>query len=316
MSNILITAIGSFSADVVIERLKKEGHNIIGCDIYPKDWIANSLSVNKFYQAPYVTDKEKYLNFLKVICKEEQINYLIPLTDVEVDVINANRELFINTIICLSAKESIEICRNKYSLYKFLKSQNIECLIPTGLLSDVSLENIKYPVVIKPYNGRSSQGLNYIESKSELEIFLNKNHADNYVIQPKVLGRIITVDVLRNNSFFVATARAELLRTLNGAGTSVTVFFDEYLWDTCKEIAERLNIIGCVNFEFIQINEHEYKFLECNPRFSGGVAFSCMAGYDYVCNHLKCYSKEKPDEFFEIHEMTIARKYREYITKG
>jgi len=35
--NILVTAIGSFAADIVIKKLKEKSYNIIGCDIYPKE---------------------------------------------------------------------------------------------------------------------------------------------------------------------------------------------------------------------------------------------------------------------------------------
>ena len=40
--NILLTAIGSMSAKCAINQLKTTGHNIIGCDIYPKEWHTES----------------------------------------------------------------------------------------------------------------------------------------------------------------------------------------------------------------------------------------------------------------------------------
>ena len=111
----------------------------------------------------------------------------------------------------------------------------------------------------------------------------------------------------------MATPRVENLRTLNGAGTSVKVFADEKIQTVAKEIADILNIRGCVNFEFIWSKDGLY-FLECNPRFSGGVAFSCIAGYDYISNHLKCFCQLPPDEAVQIEEKYIARKYTEYVT--
>ena len=36
---ILVTAIGSFSAAVVVRKYKEEGFRVIGCDIYPAEWI-------------------------------------------------------------------------------------------------------------------------------------------------------------------------------------------------------------------------------------------------------------------------------------
>lgn len=87
--------------------------------------------------------------------------------------------------------------------------------------------------------------------------------------------------------------------SLNGAGTSVQVFRDPVLEKICEAIAGALDVKGCVNFEFIEHHTEQgevlWYFLECNPRFAGGVAFSCMAGYDMVKNHLRCFAGEEPE---------------------
>ena len=55
-------------------------------------------------------------------------------------------------------------------------------------------------------------------------------------------------------------------------------------------------------------------FLECNPRFSGGVEFSCMSGYDCVKNHINCFNNQEIDERRQYKSQYIARKYEEYVT--
>lgn len=313
MSNILVTAIGSFSAETVINNLHKANHKVVGMDIYKKEWIANSLLVDVFYQSPYATDESNYIDALLEVCKEEMIEYIMPLTDVEVDVINANRALFKDVTVCLPKEETINVCRNKYDLYNFLLKEGVDCLIPTQKIeSDMSGWN-QFPAVIKPMGGRSSEGLYFVKNSSELLSRMENDELDNYIIQPKIDGMVLTVDVLRTEEFFTATPRMELLRTKNGAGTTVRVFKDDKLMHMVKQIADALDIKGCVNFEFIKMDDGEYKFLECNPRFSAGVVFSCMAGYDYVTNHFNCHSQKMLEEKTDIKEMTIARKYAEYI---
>ena len=75
-----------------------------------------------------------------------------------------------------------------------------------------------------------------------------------------------------------------------------------------------MNINGCVNFEFIDSSSEGKYFLECNPRFSGGVKFTCMSGYDCVLNHLRCFQGEKIESKIHITQQYISRKYKEYIT--
>ena len=84
--------------------------------------------------------------------------------------------------------------------------------------------------------------------------------------------------------------------------------------ETSKILADKLNVWGDVNFEYILDKEGKYHLVECNPRFSAGCEFSCMGGYDYIENHIKCFmGKEIEDAHFK-HSMIIARKYEEYIT--
>ena len=108
MKHILVTAIGSFSADAVINNLKQAKYYVVGCDIYSQELLANTLDVDSFYQAPLATGKEGYLEFIYEICEKEKIDYIIPLTDVEVDILNANREFFLekNVALCISGCES------------------------------------------------------------------------------------------------------------------------------------------------------------------------------------------------------------------
>jgi len=93
----------------------------------------------------------------------------------------------------------------------------------------------------------------------------------------------------------------------------VKIFSDWELESTCRDLAEKLQIIGCVCFEFIRDAEGGYHILECNPRLSGGVAFSCLAGYDFIKAHIQCFCDDDIEVKDDIPEMYIARKYQEYI---
>ena len=348
MKTILVTAVGSFSADAVIKTYKREGYRVVGCDIYPAQWVANSHEVEVFYKAPYATDQKAYVDFMKKVCQDQKVDYVVPLTDVEVDVLTQLKPgaLGGGVCICISGQAAIGLCRDKYRMEQFLKPLGICETIPgillselfetggseTGMvkaemlkakLSDVwlsDLERFSVPLVVKPLNGRSSQGLHIVKTREELLRISDecRQEAENYLVQPKISGTIVTVDVVRepDSGRTFCLPRRELLRTLNGAGTSVYVFRDERLESQCGKLAEAIGITGCVNMEFVETETDghmAWHFLECNPRFSGGVAFSCMAGYDMVKNHLRCFTGQPIDEPGEIQPRYIARKYQEYV---
>lgn len=331
MNAALVTAIGSFSADIVIKSLKKNGVRVIGCDIYPAEWVADSRNVDSFYQVPRADAETLYVERLLEICEREKAEALIVLTDVEVDVWNRRRRelLEAEVMLCLSPEETLNICRDKRKLYHFLKEKGVGNPIYTMDLWETDPEALTYPAVVKPFNGRSSQGLHYIRSKEEMKRFLEehgtmdsakdsaKSSVKDFVVQPFYEGSVITADVVRKaeTGECAVICRREFLRTAGGAGTSVFVFSNPQLESECKEIADALNINGCVNFEFIESKDGAFHMLECNPRFSGGVEFSCMAGYDCVTNHLRCFTGEELEPFQGMKEMYIARKYEEYVTR-
>ena len=115
MKTALVTAIGSFSADIVIKNLKKNGIRVIGCDIYPSEWIADAGNTDVFFQVPFATEEQRYVERLLSICDQEQVDAIIILTDVEADVWNRHREELIahSITLCLSGEETMLLCRDK-----------------------------------------------------------------------------------------------------------------------------------------------------------------------------------------------------------
>lgn len=316
MSNptVLVTAIGSFSAQTVIDSLHGMGCRVVGCDIYPKEWVANTQLVDVFYQAPLVRDRDQYYEMIRRVVSDEHVDFIFPLTDLEVDALNAVRDS-LGAMLCLSSSETLSICRDKYRTYDFLREVIPDSVIPTERLADCDIHALRYPVICKPVDGRSSCGLFKAFCEKELRQQLDHIDAGRYCVQPMINGTVVTVDVVRNDATGTTACvpRKELLRTLNGAGTSVYVFRDQELERMAHLIADKLRIHGCVNFEFIQNDDGSFHFLECNPRFSGGLSFTLDSGYDCVVNHLRCFTGQDIDEPKNIRVGYIARKYADYL---
>lgn len=320
MKNALVTSIGSVAGDIVIKTLKKLGFYIVGTDIYQKELVVDAFNVNKFYQAPYTSESDKYFDFLKKICVEEKINFILPLTDLDVDFLNARREWFDenNVTLCISPKHSLDIIRNKKKLQDFVKDKcPFTNSIPTVLLKDVKKLEWNFPVVCKPYDGRSSQGLRYIYNEKEWQSFIKENPDDKYIVEPFIEGPIVMVEIVRQTEprKVVAVTRQEKLSTPHGCATAVYMYQDKELEENSRKLADALDIKGCVNFEYIHGKDGKYYLVECNPRFSAGCEFTCISGYDCVSNHIRVFENKPIDGFEFQHPMYISRKYEEYITK-
>jgi len=307
---ILLTAIGSMSAECVIKQLKEAGNFVVGCDIYPGEWHYETKLCDLFYRAPYATEEIKYVNFLMNVCKENQLSYIIPLTDLEIDVIERNRSVFnkAGIILCMQSSEVLSVARNKYVLSSFFINDQKIPSIRTCLLTELP-EDFSFPCIAKPYNGRSSEGLIRNATREQVLAIENKSI---YIIQEQLDGNVFTVDYVRNalTGKDASVPRQELLRTKNGAGLTIKTNGNKNLTRLVSHIGKTLNINGCVNMEFIY-NKGEFYLIDLNPRFSAGIAFSVMSGYNMVLNHLRCFTGEDIDGSIEIEERTIVKKYEE-----
>ena len=103
MKTALLTAVGSASAGMVIERLHALGLRVVGCDIYPRAWNVASGEVDVFFQAVYATDADAYVRQMEEAVRREHADFLIPLTDVEVDALCAHKARFsaLGCVLCV-----------------------------------------------------------------------------------------------------------------------------------------------------------------------------------------------------------------------
>ncbi|TAN14240.1 MAG: ATP-grasp domain-containing protein [Chitinophagaceae bacterium] len=307
----LITAIGSMSADAVICSLRENfpGCEITGTNLYPAEWLYEAGIVDATYKVPMATEVN-YVESIADIIRARNIDMVIPLTDPEVDVLSENRETLeaFSAVLALCKNEVISVCRDKELLYnRFTRHPGVQT-IRSYSVSEVIEKDLNFPMVAKPKKGRSSEGLKYIASRKELFLLDEK-----YMVQEFIRGTIITVDFVRdpwNNT--VCIPRKELIRSSNGAGLSVEIFRDKAIGELINEIAEDLGITGCMNIEFIHSGD-SYYLMDINPRFSAGIGFSKLAGYDFVKNHVNVFRKNKIEPVTEILTGIAAKHCKEYM---
>lgn len=310
--NVLVTAIGSMSSEEVVRSLVKNGYRVFGTDIYPAAWTGVAHLYEQVYQVPLVSDAH-YISELLAICKKKKINYLIPLTDLEVDALSLNRSIFEkeNIIVTIPSKQCVELCRDKLNFFKFFKNNaQIKC-IPTYTYQEILDNHIPLPIIAKIINGRSSENLHLIESQDFLKYFASTQN--NYIFQPFINGNIYDIDYVRD--FYgndVAVARKEILRSKTGYCITAKIQQHSILEQTTKLVCRALDVVGCINLEFIE-SDGMYYLMDINPRFSAGLGFTQRIGYDMVLNHIKCFNHEIIDHINIFQQKVITKRY-DFIT--
>ena len=291
-TTVLITAAGSAAAPAALQSLRAHGCRVAACDLYPRAWNLTSTEADAFFQAVPATDAPAYLNQLEAEARRQGIDFILPLTDVEVDVLCGQKERFAaaGCTLCVPDAPAARLCRDKLAMTRAIEAAGICDTIPTFSPYGVEPRADAYPLLLKPLRGRSSQGKTVALDADAYHAALSQRR--DYIAQPFLQGDIYTVDVARDRLGRThCLARRELLRTPNGLGTTVRVLPGHPLEAVCERIAALAGVVGVVNMEFIVQPERAF-FLEVNPRLSGGVGFSLAAGMDFPYWAVLCHQGE------------------------
>lgn len=248
---------------------------------------------------PLIYDKE-YIPFLKNYCKENNINALISLFDVDLPVLAVHKDEFqeMGTSIIVSDQNIIDICNDKWQTFLFLKKNGF--LVPKSFLSikEVTEElhngNLKFPLIVKPRWGMGSIGVVKAEDEEELQFFYKKVQReirDSYLkyesqkdielsvlIQECLAGQEYGFDIINNlQGMYQNTIIKKKLAMRSGeTDCAVTVKWDKGM-DEAERLSNCLHHIGNLDVDVFEVNGEPY-ILELNARFGGGYPFSHLAG--------------------------------------
>ena len=106
------------------------------------------------------------------LCIDNNIDVIFVGSDIELAIFSKNKEIIeskTSAKIITNPSNVIEICRNKYKTFEFLKKNNLN-YIPSCLTedSDEFIKENKFPVIVKPCEGFGSKFLNIVKDKTEL----------------------------------------------------------------------------------------------------------------------------------------------------
>ncbi|RKX92672.1 MAG: hypothetical protein DRP84_09650 [Spirochaetes bacterium] len=319
---VLITGVGSTTALSVIKGLKKQdvfNVFIVGTDINEEKNIAGSKFCDKFFKVPLAINEENYIATLADIINSESIDLLIPIVDIELEVIARNRDVIEkSTYLLLSSYDTVMICNDKFRTYDFFNKQGIPTL-KTILADDFSkIKNLlvhsgmDFPLIAKPRKGVSSRDI--YEIQNEEELFLIKKVKDP-LLQEKGRGQEYTIDVFCDGENSISAVPRKRIETRAGISYKGQTEKDEKLISPAKKIAERLNIKGPANIQCFK-NGDEVRFFEINPRFSGSLPLTIAAGVNTPLFALKMAAGEKLEPVKDFKIVKMCRYWKEVFYDG
>ncbi len=289
MNIILRTAVGSPVAPFILKHLKENINcRLIGVDI---DTMACGFSwCDQSYIVKRVKEKG-YIEEILSICKKENVNIFWPDLDEELVLVAQNRSKFedLGIAIVLSDEEVLKICTDKFETYRFFKDNEIPT--PNSYINDPPYKlKLPFPFIIKPINGRGSQGVHKIENEEDFQYYSKR--VNNTIVQEMLLGVEYTIDTLSdNNGLFHYGSIRERIATDSGISIKGKTVKDNELLELAEKICNKLKIKGpaCIQC-FKDAQSGKIGFIEINPRIAGTAAISVLAGAQLIQDSINVFS--------------------------
>lgn len=309
--NILITSAGqrvslvrSFQTE-----LKKyfENGQVFTTDLNPILAPACHVSDQSF-TVPRVTSPE-YIDQLLQLCLNNQIKLVVPTIDTELLVLSENIEYFKQQGIHLLVSEPglVRECRDKRLINQFFENHGI--CIP----QQYNLDNLRFPVFVKPYDGSLSKGIftAYCAEDIKIEHYADPKLMFMEYIAPEDYDEF-TVDCYYDKASelkCVVPRKRIFVRAgeVNKGVTKKNVIVTEFN----QKLKHISGARGCLTIQvFLHKTEDKILGIEINPRFGGGYPLSYLAGANYSQWVIREYLlNQKIEEFSAWSDNLLMLRY-------
>lgn len=264
-------------------------------------------------------ENDGYLDALLSICKKNDIKSVLSLVDPELSVLAEHRQDFldIGTTPIVSDDVTVEMCFDKYTMYKFLHQNGIRTpksyINKKEFLADVESGLIDYPVFVKPVRGSASMNISKASTEAEFEFLFGRQ--DSMLVQEYLdgveYGADVYIDLISNEVVSIFTKQKLKMRA--GETDKAVSMKDEKLFVLIKNLVKKTRLKGIIDLDIFKVND-EYYIGEINPRFGGGYPLAHECGVNVprmIINNLN--GRINPEEIGNYDENVYMMKYNEVL---
>ena len=260
------------------------------------------------FSMPRVTDDE-YIDILLKLCIDHDIRLVVPTIDTELLILSQSIEKFKkhNIQLLVSNLSFIQQCRDKRKTNQFFESKGIN--IP----KQYDLDNLVFPVFVKPYDGSLSKGIFTIQSLEEIK----PEHYED----PKLMFMEYISD--KDYDEFTVDCYYDKFSNLKCVVPRKRIFVRA--GEVNKGVTKKNNIVieftqklkniegarGCLTIQvFLHKKKQKILGIEINPRFGGGYPLSYLSGANYSQWVIQEYLlNQQIDEFSAWQDNLLMLRY-------
>jgi carbamoylphosphate synthase large subunit len=279
--------------------------------------------VDHFFIEDQNIEKEDYVDYCLNIIKTYNIDIFYP--NRHFTLIYNNKEIFENIgvkLIFSVSPENFKIVDNKFLCYQHIENNNLNILLPKYRIFDTkkqflfeykSLKNeINYTLCMKPTVAIYAAGFKIIhEEENYNQWYEMLNGRDEYDIsyntlihlmpENKNLKQMILMELLPGDEYSIdcicqnGNIISSVIRQKHMMEEKEyqTLTYNESIFEQAKILTKEFNFNGFINMQFRDDKNGIPKFLEINPRVSGGITQCNLSGINFSDIFIKILKEEE-----------------------
>jgi carbamoyl-phosphate synthase large subunit len=226
-------------------------------------------------------DDPAYIPALESICAEHGVGAVLPLTDLDIEVLaRAREEGRLPALV-----PSSEVARATYDKYEaHLLLQRHSLPSPPTVLAHEDLDALAYPVMVKPRRGSGARSIHLARDAAQARFFAG------YVPEPTMVQRAmggpeLSIDCLGDlDGRCLNAIPRTMLESRGGESIKGQVVHDEELIELGRRTMEALRVSGPATIQVFRDPDVGLGITDVNTRFGGAFpapVFAALPGRSY-----------------------------------
>jgi carbamoyl-phosphate synthase large subunit len=222
-----------------------------------------------------------YVPALARLCEEHGVGAVLPLTDLDIEVLARAREDGLLPALVPSS----EVARATYDKYEtHLLLGRLALPSPPTVLPQEDLEALAYPVMIKPRRGSGARSIHLARDARQARFFIDYV-AEPTMVQRAMNGPELSIDCLgdREGRCLNAIPRT-MLESRGGESIKGAVVHDEELIELGRRTMEALGVRGPATIQVFRDPDVGLGITDVNTRFGGAFpapVYAALPGRTY-----------------------------------
>jgi carbamoyl-phosphate synthase large subunit len=226
-------------------------------------------------------DDPAYVPALQELCERHRVGAVLPLTDLDIEVLALAREegrlpaLVPSSVVARATYD-------KYEAHLLLERHGLPS--PPTVLGEAELESLEYPVMVKPRRGSGARSIHRAADAQQARFFVGYVR-EPVMVQRAMSGPELSIDCLGDlDGRCLNAIPRTMLESRGGESIKGRVVRDEELTELGRRVVEALRIRGPATIQVFRDPNVGLGITDVNTRFGGAFpapVYAALEGRTY-----------------------------------